>query len=37
VQNTFGAAAFTSYGAFWMGFALLQILAAVSRSRLCGR
>ena len=29
VQNTFGAAAFTSYGAFWMGFALLQILSAV--------
>jgi hypothetical protein len=29
-QNTFGAAAFTSYGAFWMGFALLQILVAVS-------
>ncbi|PSC68974.1 cation symporter [Micractinium conductrix] len=27
-QNTFGAAAFTSYGAFWMGFALLQILVA---------
>lgn len=30
-QNTFGAAAFTSYGAFWMGFALLQILVAVSQ------
>lgn len=27
-QNTFGAVAFTTYGAFWMGFALLQILVA---------
>ncbi|KAL4855789.1 Histone-lysine N-methyltransferase 1 [Chlorella vulgaris] len=27
-QNTFGAVAFSSYGAFWMGFAILQILVA---------
>ena len=44
-QNTFGAAAFTSYGAFWMGFVLLQILAAVGtggrlgqeHARVCAR
>jgi len=27
-NNTFGATAFTSYGAFWMGFALMKILQA---------
>mmetsp|Transcript_5960 Transcript_5960/g.9314 ORF Transcript_5960/g.9314 Transcript_5960/m.9314 type:complete len:150 (+) Transcript_5960:1977-2426(+) len=27
-KNVFGATAFTAYGGFWMGFALMEILAA---------